>query len=391
MGALIDVIAEGIKQFGGEIVAGVLFAVALWMFPSLRKFFGRKDDSAEEVKEELAKLKGILNESLKKDSSEEELQKQLDILKQEEEQLAHLKGVLQRNDEALRQAETQTAEESRRKEDIQRQLEEQRREEERVKAEIQRKQEELRKAEEKRAEEARLKAELERQREEKRREEERIRAEIQRKQEALRQAEARKAEEARQREELQRQLEAMKESSKARSSDNWGCTFRKVAFYAVPLFFAVCVFVATRPFYSVEAQRELGDKYYHAKDSTMALYWYRKAAANGDVETQKKLVSMFCMDKTFWGRYAVISIDIDKAEATKWWTKAIEHYRQAAERGDAQAQFDLGDMYYDVFLRTMDDDPFPKAAKWYRKAAEQGHTEAQYKIGLIYYYGEGVN
>ncbi len=42
----------------------------------MRKFFGRKDDSAEEVKEELAKLKGILNESLKKDSSEEKLQKE---------------------------------------------------------------------------------------------------------------------------------------------------------------------------------------------------------------------------------------------------------------------------------------------------------------------------
>lgn len=218
MGAFIEIIAEGFKKFGGEIIGGILFAVVLGLFPSLRKLFRRKDDSAEEVKEELAKLKSILNDSLKKDSSEEELQKQLDVLKQEEEQLAHLKGVLQRNDEALRQAETQTAEEARRKEDIQRQLEEQRREEEWVKAEIQRKQEELRQAEEKRKEEARLKAELERQREEKRREEERIRAEIQRKQEALRQAEARKAEEARQREELQRQLEAMKGASKVPSS-----------------------------------------------------------------------------------------------------------------------------------------------------------------------------
>lgn len=34
MGALIDVIAEGIKPFGGEIIGGILFAVALWMFPA---------------------------------------------------------------------------------------------------------------------------------------------------------------------------------------------------------------------------------------------------------------------------------------------------------------------------------------------------------------------
>ncbi len=121
----------------------------------------------------------------------------------------------------------------------------------------------------------------------------------------------------------------MQKSSKAQSSNNWGCTFRKVAFYAVPLFFAVCVFVAARPFYSVEAQRELGDKYRNAGDNTLALYWYRKAAANGDVEKQKKLGLIY-----YYGE----GVSQDYAEAVKW-------YRKAAEQGHAEAQYHLGDMY----------------------------------------------
>ncbi len=47
MGALIEIIIEGVKKFGGEIIGGILFAVALGLFPSLKKFLGRKKDDAE--------------------------------------------------------------------------------------------------------------------------------------------------------------------------------------------------------------------------------------------------------------------------------------------------------------------------------------------------------
>ncbi len=29
--------------------------------------------------------------------------------------------------------------------------------------------------------------------------------------------------------------------------------------------------------------------------------------------------------------------------------------------------------------------------KWYRKAAEQGFAQAQYNLGVMYYFGEGVS
>ena len=66
---------------------------------------------------------------------------------------------------------------------------------------------------------------------------------------------------------------------------------------------------------------------------------------------------------------------------------AVRQYRQAAERGDAAAQFDLGRSYE---LGTGVPKDLEQAAQWYRKAAEQGHSEAQFKLGLCHESGSGV-
>ena len=50
----------------------------------------------------------------------------------------------------------------------------------------------------------------------------------------------------------------------------------------------------------------------------------------------------------------------------------------AAEQGDAEAQYKLGFMYEGSDSVPED---YAEAAKWYRKAAEQGHVEAQYGLG----------
>jgi len=61
--------------------------------------------------------------------------------------------------------------------------------------------------------------------------------------------------------------------------------------------------------------------------------------------------------------------------------------RARAEKGDADAQFNLGVKYYRG-------DGVPKdavqAATWYRRAAEQGAASAQYNLGLMHTSGEGV-
>ena len=66
---------------------------------------------------------------------------------------------------------------------------------------------------------------------------------------------------------------------------------------------------------------------------------------------------------------------------------ALREWRPLAEQGDAEAQFNLGLMYYKG--RGVPQD-YAEAVKWYRKAAEQGVAEAQYNLGFMYNNGQGI-
>jgi hypothetical protein len=67
--------------------------------------------------------------------------------------------------------------------------------------------------------------------------------------------------------------------------------------------------------------------------------------------------------------------------------------RQSAERGDPEAQFDLGYLYYmagkDPAIVGMPQS-YKLAAEWYVKAARQGHSRAQYNMAVLHLQGEGV-
>jgi uncharacterized protein len=69
------------------------------------------------------------------------------------------------------------------------------------------------------------------------------------------------------------------------------------------------------------------------------------------------------------------------------WAQTATDLRARAEKGDAEAQYDLG-FKYDF------GDGLPKdreqAIEWYRKAAEQGHARAQYRLGWSYQFGEAT-
>ena len=66
---------------------------------------------------------------------------------------------------------------------------------------------------------------------------------------------------------------------------------------------------------------------------------------------------------------------------------ALAEWHQAAEQGDAKAQYDLGVIYY--YGKGIAQDSF-KAFEWFQKAAEQGLADAQYELGIMYYYGNGT-
>ena len=66
---------------------------------------------------------------------------------------------------------------------------------------------------------------------------------------------------------------------------------------------------------------------------------------------------------------------------------ALELLRTLAEQGDADAQFNLGNMYYEGMGVSQD---YTEALRWYRRAAEQDNADAQVNLGVMYYEGEGV-
>ena len=67
--------------------------------------------------------------------------------------------------------------------------------------------------------------------------------------------------------------------------------------------------------------------------------------------------------------------------------KAFELFTKSAEQGHAEAQYNLGRMY-DNEEGVLQD--YKQAVHWYTKSAVQGYAEAQYNLGLMYDDGEGV-
>ena len=67
----------------------------------------------------------------------------------------------------------------------------------------------------------------------------------------------------------------------------------------------------------------------------------------------------------------------------------IKALQKAANKGDAEAQYELGIMYE---IGDHDDVPenLQKAVEWYKKSAEQRYAKAQLKLGLMYCVGLGV-
>ena len=62
-------------------------------------------------------------------------------------------------------------------------------------------------------------------------------------------------------------------------------------------------------------------------------------------------------------------------------------FRKNAEQGNVDAQFNLGYLYHKGQGVPQD---YTQAAFWYRMAAEQGYAEAQYNLGFLYYKGQGL-
>lgn len=110
---------------------------------------------------------------------------------------------------------------------------------------------------------------------------------------------------------------------------------------------------------------------YQRQDYTTAIQEFRAAAAQGDADAQYNLGRMY-----FHAR----GVPQNHQEAVKW-------YRLAAAQGHATAQNNLAAMYA-MGLGVLQDRQ--EAIKWLRLAADQGLAEAQISLGWSYAYGRGV-
>jgi len=87
------------------------------------------------------------------------------------------------------------------------------------------------------------------------------------------------------------------------------------------------------------------------------------------------------------------NMDVAKAAAErKDYPAAIKEYTLLAEDGDAEAQYQLGWLYFSTqATRSEYRAAYAQAVKWYRKAADQGHMLAQLRLGQLYNQGLGVH
>jgi TPR repeat protein len=118
------------------------------------------------------------------------------------------------------------------------------------------------------------------------------------------------------------------------------------------------------------AQCLLGDEFSAVGDNWEAVKWYRKAAEQGNPDAQFQLGQWYDDPDQME----------DFAEALKW-------YHKAAENGQAAAQYSLGLIY--VAGKQVPEN-LAEAFKWFHKAANQGRNDAQYKVGKMYEEGVGV-
>lgn len=96
-----------------------------------------------------------------------------------------------------------------------------------------------------------------------------------------------------------------------------------------------------------------------------------RQAQKGDIQAQNELGHMY---------YVGDGVQIDYGKAEVW-------FRKAAEKGDADSQFMLGGLYH--FGQSVPHDE-ATAFAWIMKAAKQGHGDAEFFISTCYSAGWGV-
>jgi TPR repeat protein len=106
----------------------------------------------------------------------------------------------------------------------------------------------------------------------------------------------------------------------------------------------------------------------------------------------RRILTTLCLTLTLLLGSAGVSWSADfqkgvTAYASGDYATALREWKPFAEQGDADAQYNLGQMYFQGKGVPQD---YKTAVKWYTLSAEQGFADAQSNLGVIYQYGKGV-
>lgn len=137
-----------------------------------------------------------------------------------------------------------------------------------------------------------------------------------------------------------------------------------------------------------KAQHKLAEMYEDGQgigqNDVLAFKWYEKASKQGLKAAQFSLGSLYMQNR---GLRQEMSEEERKKAAFKLFTLAAQQDIKTGKKGEMNAQFNLGLMYFhgDYVPRNLE-----TAIFWIREAAEQKLKEAQYFLGCMYESGQGV-
>lgn len=121
----------------------------------------------------------------------------------------------------------------------------------------------------------------------------------------------------------------------------------------------------------VDDMISLADEHWNNEEYEEAAELFLEAAEQGNAYAQYSIG--FCYEK---------GVGTNQA-----YRMAVEWYKKSAKQGYADAQCQLGHCYYNGNGIPQN---YSKAVEWYQNAAEQGSASAQYSLGYCYLLGNGV-
>lgn len=121
-----------------------------------------------------------------------------------------------------------------------------------------------------------------------------------------------------------------------------------------------------------------GNVAYTASNFAEALVLYKKAAEQGDAQAQYKLGDMYRKG---------LGVEVDLKKSNTWYKSSTDLYRKEAEKGDRNAQHELAWAYSNGLGVEQNSET---AIAWYIKSSEQGNIDSLLKIADLYQYGFGV-